>query len=239
MSCFRIAACLAAVIVAPVVCFAAAPFIDNFNTVGSAANYTVVTSDITSAFPTYAYNYAAMGIPSAPNSGYATTLGLKLEPTAWTAAAESITSNHPAFRGDYSSVDRGINVTALPAAARGRPTTHGRLGRRPTNNRGGFSAPASGTGGWSRPMVERNGIDYRLPQDPTFRASPGQMRGTHATARTGLDLLRSYGTSNVQHAVQGAHKAARRRRRHEIRRLIGGCTMSSVVDAGRHGGAAR
>src|SRR5690242_2690870 len=64
---------------------------DDFNAAGSSANYTVVSTDPTSSFPTYAYDYSAMGIPSAPNSG-GSTKGLRLDANfSAPAAAEGIT----------------------------------------------------------------------------------------------------------------------------------------------------
>ena len=53
-------------------------FTDNFD-LNSSLGYTITADPDTNA--TFAFNYSALGIPSAPNSIGGTTLGLKLEAT--------------------------------------------------------------------------------------------------------------------------------------------------------------
>src|SRR5262245_14928997 len=83
---------------------AAAPLLsDNFSTGASSANYAVVTTDATSSFATFGYDYSVMGIPSAPNSGDSSTRGLKLDANfSAPNAAEGVTLHTLAsFSGDY------------------------------------------------------------------------------------------------------------------------------------------
>src|SRR3954469_862720 len=82
----------------------AALFTDNFNTGASSSNYTAITTDVTSAFPTYGYDYSAMGIPSAPHSGDSSTLGVRLDANfSGTPQAEAVTlATVQQFTGDYT-----------------------------------------------------------------------------------------------------------------------------------------
>jgi PEP-CTERM motif-containing protein len=87
-------------------------FSDNFD-LDTSANWTInQTSTDTAA--TFAYDYSAMGIPSAPNSIGGTTLGLKLEANNIAPASGEAISVSPigqSFTGDYSlRFDMWINI---------------------------------------------------------------------------------------------------------------------------------
>ncbi len=172
---------------------AATLFTDNFsNSVTSAANYTIVTSDATSSFPTYAYDYSAMGIPSAPNSGDASTKGLRLDANfSAPAAAEAVTLHTiQSFAGDYSiKFDAWLNANG-PFPDGGSGSTNylgaGVGGDGTTNN---FVAN-TGKGGWTAVNGENgSGIDYRFYKDAALQGvATGQYAaGTAANARNGLN----------------------------------------------------
>jgi len=76
-------------------------FFDNFDT-NSAPNWTINKSQSDGA-ATFAYNYSADGIPSAPNSTGGSTLGLKLQAndTNATASGISLSPIGGSFSGDY------------------------------------------------------------------------------------------------------------------------------------------
>jgi hypothetical protein len=75
---------------------------DNFD-VNTSANYTV--NQDPDASVTFAYDYSAMGIPSAPNSTGGTTLGVHFQANdgdaTGTAAAINISPTGQSFTGDY------------------------------------------------------------------------------------------------------------------------------------------
>ena len=197
MGSFRYAAVMAGAIAMPIVASAATVFSDDFSSVaGSSPNYTVVTSDATSSFPTYAYDYSAMGIPSAPNTTDGSRLGLKLDANlSAPGAAESLTLHTVnSYAGDYSvKFDAWINVNG-PFPDGGSGSTNylmgGVGGDGTTNNRGGSAAPASGVGGWFAVNGDNgNGTDYRLHKGNVLQGvATGQYAaGTGTTARNGTD----------------------------------------------------
>jgi hypothetical protein len=220
MPAFRRAAC-AVVSAAALVTTAAVPqlsraavvFSDNFNTGASSANYVPVTSDATSSFPTYAYDYSAMGIPSAPNSGGGgSTIGLRLDANfSAPNAAEAITLHTVnSFSGDYVvKFDAWLNVNG-PFPDGGSGSTNylgaGVGGNGTTNN---FVAN-TGSGGWTAVNGENgSGIDYRLYKDAALQgvATNQYAAGTATNARNGLngyyDSLGGIDVSNLP--VQGAN----------------------------------
>jgi hypothetical protein len=205
------AASLATIVVAPLAARAAL-FSDNFNSaVISTPNYTVVSTDGTSAFPTYAYDYSVMGIPSAPKSGDASTLGVRLDANfSGTPQAEAVTLHTvQSFGGDYTvKFDAWINVNG-PFPAGGTGSTNylgaGVGGDGTTNN---FVAN-TGKGGWTAVNGENgSGIDYRLYKDATLQgvATAQYAAGTASNARNGengyYDQFGSYNIDN--YPVQGA-----------------------------------
>lgn len=218
MSISRYAGLAAAVCCMPVVCAGAPLFSDDFNTAGSAANYTTVTSDATSSYATYAWDYGTnMGIPSAPNSGDGTRIGLKLDAnTLATGTAESITLHTVAqYSGEYSvKFDAWLNVNGpFPGGGNGSTNylTGGVGGDGTTNNRGGLLSPPTGVGGWFAVNGENgNGTDYRLHKGTALQAvTTGQYAaGTHTTARDGDDdHYAQFGSIVVDNLeVQGAAK---------------------------------
>jgi predicted porin len=70
-------ACAAALAAAPAAASASILFSDDFNTAGSAANYTLAQTGQNQV--TWAWDYSTMGIPSAPNTTDGSTLGVKFE----------------------------------------------------------------------------------------------------------------------------------------------------------------
>jgi hypothetical protein len=200
-----------AALILPGVASAVPLFTDNFNTAASSANYAVVTTDPTSTFATYAYDYSVMGIPSAPNSG-GSTLGVKLDANfSAPNAAEGITLHTLAsYAGSYNvKFDAWLNVNGpFPDGGSGSTNylTAGVGGDGTTNN---FVAN-TGLGGWTAVNGENgSGIDYRFYKDATLQgvATAQYAAGTAANARNGLngyyDSLGSVDVSNLP--VQGAN----------------------------------
>jgi GH25 family lysozyme M1 (1,4-beta-N-acetylmuramidase) len=86
-------------------------FADNFDT-NSAAQWTLNQSS-SDAFVAFAFDYSALGIPSAPNSANGTTLGLqmKVNLTSGKCTALSLSPTDQSFAGDYRlHFDAWINV---------------------------------------------------------------------------------------------------------------------------------
>jgi hypothetical protein len=206
------AAAVATIAVAPRVTRAAL-FSDNFNSAPvSAANYTVVSTDATSAFPTYAFDYSTFGIPSAPKSGDGSTLGVRLDANlSGTPQAEAVTLHTiQSFSGDYTvKFDAWINVNG-PFPAGGTGSTNyigaGVGGDGTTNN---FVAN-TGSGGWTAVNGENgSGIDYRLYKNASLQgvATAQYAAGTASNARNGengyYDQFGSYDIAN--YPVQGAN----------------------------------
>jgi hypothetical protein len=185
---------------------------DNFNTVASSANYVAVSTDATSSFATYAYNYALNGIPSAPNSGDSSTLGVKLDANfSAPNAAEGITLHTVAsFTGDYIvKFDAWLNVNG-PFPDGGSGSTNylsaGVGGDGATNN---FVAN-TGLGGWTAVNGENgSGIDYRFYKDATLQgvATNQYAAGAAANARNGLNgYYDQFGNVDVSNfPVQGVN----------------------------------
>jgi hypothetical protein len=190
----------------------AALFSDNFNTAASSSNYTVVTTDATSSFPTFGFDYSAYGIPSAPNSGDSSTKGLRLDANfSAPNAAEGITVLTKApYSGDYTvSFDAWINVNGpFPAGGSGSTNylTAGVGSDGITNN---FVAN-TGSGGWTAVNGENgSGVDYRLYKTASLQGvATGQYAaGTASNAQNGengyYDQFGSIDVSNFP--VQGAN----------------------------------
>ncbi len=205
-------ATLAIVLVLAPLCLGAQVFSDNLNTAASAANYTTVTSDATSSFPTYGYDYSAMGIPSAPHSGDASTRGLRLDANfSAPNAAEAITLHTVAnYSGDYVvRFDAWLNVNGpFPDGGSGSTNylTAGVGGDGTTNNH----VANTGINGWTAVNGENgSGIDYRLYKGSALQGVAGgeYAAGTAADARNGLNPYYSqFGSVNVSNMpVQGAN----------------------------------
>jgi hypothetical protein len=204
-------ALLCAVFASPALTGAAALFTDNFNTLASAANYSTVSTDATSSFSTFAYNYAALGIPSAPSSGDASTLGLRLDANfSAPNAAEAITLfTNGSYSGDYSvTFDAWLNVNG-PFPDGGAGSTNFLVGGVGSNGSVANFAGNSGNGGWFAVDGENgNGIDYRWYKDNVLQSgTTGQYAAGNTDAdRNGLDpYYSSLGNINVSNLpVQGA-----------------------------------
>jgi hypothetical protein len=161
-------------------------YADNFD-LDSSLGYTITADPDTKA--TFAFNYAPLGIPSAPNSVGGTTLGLKLEAnngdaTAATAAL-SLAPLGRSFAGDFTIrfdmwmnangpfPGGGVGSTQFVTAGVG---TAGTTVHKPTSADGTWFA-VDGEGG--------SGIDYRIFFDGALQdaASGLYLAGTTADAR--------------------------------------------------------
>ena len=185
---------------------------DDFNFSVTSANYDTVTTDATSSFATFAYDYSVMGIPSAPNTSDGSTKGLRLDANfSAPNAAEAITLYKKGIHtGDYSvKFDAWLNVNGpFPDGGSG-STNYLTAGVGGSNSVNNFVAN-TGFGGWTAVNGENgSGIDYRLYKDATLQgvASGQYAAGTAANARNGLngyyDALGSVNVSNLP--VQGAN----------------------------------
>jgi hypothetical protein len=190
----------------------AATFSDNFNTAASAANYVVVSSDATSSFPTWAYDYAANGIPSAPNSGDGSRIGVKLDANNGSPnAAEAITLHTLAsYSGDYTvEFDGWINVNGpFPDGGSGSTNylTAGVGGNGTTNNH----VNNTGINAWTSVNGENgSGIDYRLWKNASLQgvATNQYGAGNAANAQNGLNgYYDQYGNVDMSNfPVQGVN----------------------------------
>lgn len=151
----------------------AALFSDDFDTLDSAANYVAVSSDPTSSFATFAYDYSVMGIPPAPNSG-GSTIGVKLDANLEApGTAESLTLHTVAsYTGSYQvKFDAFINVVGpFPEGGGGSTNylTAGVGGDGTSLNR----VTATGVGGWTAVNGDNgNGVDYRLMKDSALQGT--------------------------------------------------------------------
>jgi hypothetical protein len=212
MRCIPIAALTLAVMTLPHLSAAAPLFSDNFNTPASAANYSIVSTDPSSSFATYAYDYSVNGIPSAPRSGDGSRIGLKLDANfSAPGAVEGITVfTNGSYTGDYTvKFDGWLNVNGpFPDGGSGSTNylTAGVGGNGTTNN---FVAN-TGFGGWTAVNGENgSGIDYRLYKDATLQgvATAQYAAGTAANARNGLNgYYDQFGNVDVSNfPVQGAN----------------------------------
>ncbi|MBX3426789.1 MAG: PEP-CTERM sorting domain-containing protein [Pirellulales bacterium] len=143
---------------------AAAPlYTDDFNTAASAANYNLVQFGTNAV--SFAYDYSVMGIPPAPNTTDASTLGVKFESNHIQPAAAAAVTLHTnqSFSGSYKvKFDAWINANGpFPGGGTGSTEflTAGVGGDGTTVNRSG----ATGSGGWTAVDGEGgSGVDYRL-----------------------------------------------------------------------------
>lgn len=139
-------------------------FFDNLD-LDTSANYTVSSDADTLA--TFAYNYSALGIPSAPNSAGGSTIGLKLEAnngdTTAAAAAIGVSPAGRTFTGDiYLRFDMWINANGpFPGGGVGSTEfvtagvgTVGNTIHKSSGNADGTWSGVDGEGG--------SGIDYRI-----------------------------------------------------------------------------
>ncbi|HQY87145.1 MAG TPA: PEP-CTERM sorting domain-containing protein [Tepidisphaeraceae bacterium] len=190
----------------------AVTFTDDFNTAASHTNFLLVSTDPTSSYPTYGYDYSAFGIPSAPNSGDASTLGLRLDANFFApAAAEGVTLHTlDSYSGDYVvKFDAWLNCNGpFPDGGTGSTNylTAGVGGNGVTNN---FVAN-TGHGGWTAVNPEcGSGVDYRLYNDDLLQgvATAQYAAGTAANARNGLNgYYNQFGTIDVSNMpVQGVN----------------------------------
>jgi hypothetical protein len=192
MKCTQVAAFTLAALCFHNLAHAAALFSDNFNTAASAANYSLVSTDATSSFATYAYDYSVQGIPSAPYSGDGSTKGLKLDANfSAPHAVEAISVfTNASYTGDYRvRFDGWINVNGpFPDGGSGSTNYLGAgVGSDGTTNN--FVAN-TGSGGWTAVNGENgSGTDYRFYKDATLQgvATAQYAAGIAANARNGLN----------------------------------------------------
>lgn len=167
-------------------------FSDKFdNAVTSAANY-VAVGQTARTFATYAWDYSALGIPSAPSTTDGSTKGLKLDANtgAGTPAGAGLTL-HTAlgFTGDYIvKFDAWVNVNGdFPGGGTGstRFMTAGVGGNGTSQNSTHAIPTITGSGGWVAIAGDgENRLDYRMYKAGTSQApSTGQFAaGTHTQA---------------------------------------------------------
>jgi hypothetical protein len=87
---------------------AATIFSDNFNTAGSANNYNLNSTTGASGATgtaTFGFNYSALGIPSAPNSGDGSTIGVRVQSDDTTATTSDVI-------GAVSLTTKNLNLPA-------------------------------------------------------------------------------------------------------------------------------
>jgi len=167
-------------------------FSDDFNTAASSANYAQVSFDETAV--THAFDYSALGIPVAPSTTDATTLGIKFEANMTSpgvAAAVTLHTNQ-VFTGEYTvKFDGWINANGpFPAGGTGSTQflTAGVGGNGTTVNKAGSGS--TGSGGWTAVDGEgQSTIDYRWHKGATLQGvAEGQYAaGTQSGARSAAD----------------------------------------------------
>ncbi|HEX5177092.1 MAG TPA: hypothetical protein VFV83_08690 [Chthoniobacteraceae bacterium] len=148
-------------------------YADNFD-IDSSLGYTITADADTNA--TFAFNYAPLGIPSAPNSVGGTTLGLKLEANngddTGATAALSLAPLGRSFAGDFTiRFDMWINANGpFPGGGIGSTQfvtagvgTAGMTVHRSTSFADGTWFAVDGEGG--------SGIDYRIHFDTALQGA--------------------------------------------------------------------
>ena len=182
-----------------------AQFVDDFN-IDSSSLYMIPQT--TDALATFAYDYSAMGIPSAPNTTDGTTLGLKMEANVTSGTASAITLHTLVpFAGTYVvKFDAWMNANGpFPLGGSGSTEflTMGAGGDGTTANIGG-----SGSGGWFAVTGEGGSSrDYRLYKDGAeqFPASGQYNAGTASGANNASDpYYAQFGGIDVGALPQGA-----------------------------------
>lgn len=169
-------------------------FADNFDT-DTSANW-VMNRSSTDCRVAFHYNYAAYGIPSAPNATGGTTRGVKFEANVslGVAAAINVSPVGQSFGGDYRlHFDLWMNANGpFPAGGTG-STQHGTAGVGTAGNRTQWSgAGSSADGVW----FAVDGDGQATDATPDFRAQIGASlqasnSGVYA-AGLGPDARRSY-----------------------------------------------
>jgi hypothetical protein len=207
----RIAALIFAAASLHSISVAAPIFSDDFNSAASSANYSTITADAVNSHPTYAYDYSALGIPSAPHSGDSSTKGLRLDANVGANAAQAVNVVTLAqYSGKYVvQFDAWINVNGpFPAGGDG-STNYLSAGVGSDGTTSNF-VTNTGSGGWTAVNGENgSGIDYRFYKDAALQgvATAQYAAGTAANARNGengyYDQFGSYNISN--YPVQGAN----------------------------------
>lgn len=159
-------------------------YTDDFNADTSALYSIAQSSD---AFATFAFDYSALGIPSAPNTTDGSTLGLKMEANVTSGAAHGITLHSlVTFTGTYVvKFDAWVNANGpFPGGGAGSTEflTMGVGGDGATNNLG-----STGAGGWFAVTGEGGSSrDYRGYKDAAEQfAESGQFNAGNSSAGGG------------------------------------------------------
>ena len=157
---------------------------DNFDAGTSAGSWTAVLSHA-DAFANFAYDYGAIGIPSAPHSTGGTTIGMNFlaNQSAGVQQGISASPNGQSFAGDFQlRFDMWLNYNG-PLAGGGNGTTQvGSFGW------GTSGASAQWAGSSSSIMFGADGdggstFDYRLYRNNAL-VSPSVIPGTYAAGNT-------------------------------------------------------
>jgi hypothetical protein len=195
----------------PVLSQAAPLFLDNFNSAGSAASYSTITPDAVNSTAQFGYDYSALGIPSAPNSGDSSTKGLRLNANVAANSAQAVNvATLASYSGNYTVLfDAWINVNGpFPAGGDG-STNYLTAGVGSDGTTSNFVAN-TGSGGWTAVNGENgSGVDYRFYKDASLQgvATAQYAAGTASNARNGengyYNQFGGYDISN--YPVQGAN----------------------------------
>lgn len=169
---------------------------DDFSTSGSSANYVQTVSSADTAV-TWAYNYGAFGIPSAPNTTDGSTTGVKMEVNIVAPASIEAVTLHTvkSFTGKYTvKYDAWMNANGpFPGGGAGSTEylTFGIGSDASTVNRHNFStgSPAGvGVGAWfaSAGEGQSSQVDYNAIKNTTFQLpATGQYAAGNTTGAGG------------------------------------------------------
>jgi len=160
---FRVAPVALIILAAARLSSAAPIYADDFDT-NTSANYTVNQDPDTTV--TFAYDYSADGIPSAPGSAGSSTLGVKFTANngdaTGTAAAINISPTGQSFSGDYTLRFYSWQNMNGPFPGGGTGSTEFATGGVGTSGTAVQKSSGTASGAWFAADGEGNsGIDYR------------------------------------------------------------------------------
>ncbi|MCA9128664.1 MAG: hypothetical protein KDB22_16370 [Planctomycetales bacterium] len=164
----------------------AALFMDDFNTANSANNYVVLTSSADNSVG-FAFDYSSVGIPVAPNTTDASTLGLRMASNLSLGAVAGVTLHtNQSFTGAYRvNFDAWINANGPFPGGGGGSTEYLTAGV--GGNGTAVNLPGSGSGGWTAVSGEGGSTrDYRMYKDGAEQfAESGQFAAGNSSTSGG------------------------------------------------------